>query len=362
MDAEKEEYFKSFTIETISFDSMYDNVHVVHPTLSIQDKNLPRQMVKKYVSASTYNEANYIEECNKYSNFSVKLYYKYLNGDLVKQKSCYLLIEYCEKGSLSNYLSTKSLITTVFQFINLGKTFHIMHEHNLFHRDIKPDNIFITKGNIYKIGDFDVSRKTSLELTNTTTVKGTPNFLPKKYREILESQESLSPKTLAYIDIFAFGKTLIKCFIGNDYENFYLQGQDLLNKIEKNIIQNNVFNVDHINNHESLNRNIKEFSKFLIFLVNEDVNELTYNFGDVANWLKKWLVEFLKYQQDYFCYICSCSILGHDIIIPCSGNCNHCFHLECIKSYLDCDTQCNMCPLCDAEGDIKDIREFFISY
>jgi serine/threonine protein kinase len=50
-----------------------------------------------------------------------------------------------------------------------------IHNNNIIHRDIKPDNIFINKDNIYKIGDFDVIRilEENTSTHQATTLIGT---------------------------------------------------------------------------------------------------------------------------------------------------------------------------------------------
>lgn len=376
MNAEIEDYFKSFTIKTETLDGLDDNVHVVIPTMPRPTASLPSKMVKKYISNSTREEATHTEECNKYCKFCVKLYYKFLDGDFVKQKNCYLLLEFCENRSLNNYLCKKSLITTLFQFRNLAETLYSMHDHNLFHRDIKPGNIFITKGNIYKIGDFDASRNTTSESTQSeSTVKGTSFFLPIKYRDLLQKRVKLGTGILTYTDLFAFGKTLIRCFIGDDDKSNILEGQKLIEKIVESIYDQNIINENSIQgNHNFFNENviqdpnyhrvfienIRGFSEFLLSLINEDGFGFCKNFGDVVKNLEFWLGKFLNYQQPYFCYICSCSVYDMDFVVPCSESCRHCFHVKCFKDYLACDTESNKCPLCGVEGDLRAIRELFI--
>lgn len=51
-----------------------------------------------------------------------------------------------------------------------------MHIKNILHRDIKTQNIFVTKNNILKLGDFGISKQ--LEATKfTNTLKGTPYYM-----------------------------------------------------------------------------------------------------------------------------------------------------------------------------------------
>lgn len=50
-----------------------------------------------------------------------------------------------------------------------------MHTQGYMHRDLKPDNIFLKKGGVVKIGDYGMSKKAETGLKNTNNV-GTPMY------------------------------------------------------------------------------------------------------------------------------------------------------------------------------------------
>ncbi len=52
------------------------------------------------------------------------------------------------------------------------KGFKELHENKILHRDLKPDNIFIT-GKLFKIADFGVSRTCD----SGSTYAGTPYYM-----------------------------------------------------------------------------------------------------------------------------------------------------------------------------------------
>lgn len=52
-----------------------------------------------------------------------------------------------------------------------------MHSKNILHRDIKTQNIFISKNNILKIGDFGISRQMETLSPMEMTACGTPYFM-----------------------------------------------------------------------------------------------------------------------------------------------------------------------------------------
>lgn len=58
------------------------------------------------------------------------------------------------------------------------------HDRKILHRDLKSQNIFLTKRNIVKLGDFGIARVLSNTKSIAKTVVGTPYYLSP---EIIES-------------------------------------------------------------------------------------------------------------------------------------------------------------------------------
>lgn len=101
----------------------------------------------------------------------------------------YLVLEYMSGGDLARYCRQKSL--TLFQALHyleqicagLGNA----HKHNVIHRDIKPQNLLLTKDlKIIKIADFGVARVTLSD--SPITRVGTNIYAPPEHSPMLAGE------------------------------------------------------------------------------------------------------------------------------------------------------------------------------
>ena len=73
-----------------------------------------------------------------------------------------MFIEYCKLGSLSTFLDRKeqglSDSQVIFLMKEITKPLRKLHENKISHRDIKPDNIFITEFGQIKLADLGLAK------------------------------------------------------------------------------------------------------------------------------------------------------------------------------------------------------------
>lgn len=102
----------------------------------------------------------------------------------------YLSMEFVEGGSIQDWL--KKLGT-----FSIGDSLHVIlacahalqhaHELKLIHRDMKPDNVLLTKKGVIKVADLGLAKATDddLGLTKTGTGAGTPFYMaPEQARDV----------------------------------------------------------------------------------------------------------------------------------------------------------------------------------
>jgi serine/threonine protein kinase len=99
-----------------------------------------------------------------------------------KEENSYIFMELCDGGNLTEYMkkhpqiNIRKLEEYFYQMVKAGYYFH---SNKCAHRDIKPDNILLNKGEI-KIADFGLGR--TFDIDELHTYVGTPIFMsPQVY-------------------------------------------------------------------------------------------------------------------------------------------------------------------------------------
>jgi serine/threonine protein kinase len=100
-------------------------------------------------------------------------------NSLVTDKYIFIITEYCDGGSISDLIDSKELQEKDVQHIiyQLVSAMNYLDSIHIVHRDIKPDNLLITKGMTLKMIDFGFSYQNKMEDELYTTLCGTPMYM-----------------------------------------------------------------------------------------------------------------------------------------------------------------------------------------
>ena len=89
----------------------------------------------------------------------------------------YIILEYCQYGDFSKFLNNRALkeVWAKSFLIQIAKALQYLKSKNIFHRDIKPHNILLTKKYKIKISDFGFAKINNNNLSDTLC--GSPLYM-----------------------------------------------------------------------------------------------------------------------------------------------------------------------------------------
>lgn len=173
------------------------------------------------------------------NNCFLKYYGKWLN-----ENKLYIIMEYHEYD-LMNYISRQkhrgarfSEETLKNMAIKLLNSFALMEGCGIFHKDIKPHNLLVTKDEDLKIIDFSISEiKPTIEATITTnsiTIQGTKGYAAPEIQDALEKGLRTANINIAKADVFSLGLTLLQIILMEELATYNQSknNQLLMQKVE----------------------------------------------------------------------------------------------------------------------------------
>ncbi|NWV52744.1 E2AK2 kinase, partial [Daphoenositta chrysoptera] len=111
----------------------------------------------------------------------------------------FIQMEFCEQGTLEKWIAKnredrKYYVMAQTKFLQIVKGVEYIHSQNLIHRDLKPQNIFISHDDKIKIGDFGLVTSGTFE--TLTVDRGTKSYM---------APEQSGAKYGKEVDIYALG-------------------------------------------------------------------------------------------------------------------------------------------------------------
>ena len=140
-----------------------------------------------------------------------------LDDDATADGAVFLVMELLEGETLENrlrrrgWLPADEALSIVYHLLDVLAA---AHDRGIIHRDIKPDNVFITRTGLLKVLDFGIARlaessaEQKVARTNTNATLGTPAYMAP------EQALARSSEVDARTDVWAVGATLFKLLTG----------------------------------------------------------------------------------------------------------------------------------------------------
>ena len=202
MDSQSFQYL-SYEITSTLVKNLEREVHIIESINEDQSKS--SYILKKVTSYKIPLEIILHNELSRKNSNILKVQRFWTEG-----QNHYIIMEFCEKGDLGNYIESLNQHPDPFNkiiemCIKISENLKILHDFNVCHRDLKPQNIFITSQDNLKIGDFGYCKVSDINDTNEYhTLLGTKNYLSP---ELIRMYSGEYVQSNAFRDdIFALGK------------------------------------------------------------------------------------------------------------------------------------------------------------
>ncbi|XP_052823240.1 serine/threonine-protein kinase Nek4 isoform X3 [Octopus bimaculoides] len=119
------------------------------------------------------------------------------------ERYLYIAMQYCEGGDLYTWLKERKGKVleekqVVEWFIQIAMALQYLHERDILHRDLKTQNIFLTKNKIIKVGDLGIARVLENSSDMATTLIGTPYYMSPELFSSKPYNQKLPPMPQLY--------------------------------------------------------------------------------------------------------------------------------------------------------------------
>lgn len=251
--------------------------------------SLNREVVIKKLHPHLAEDANFVERFKREAAILAKLQHKNIVQiiDFFEENNeQFIVLEYIKGKTLKELINSKERIPYSVSMYIMREVLHglqYIHNNNILHRDMKPDNIMISDDGGVKITDFGLAyRHENVRITNPGTYVGTPAYFPP---------EQLTGKPLTKAsDIFSLGITFAEMLTGkNPFE-----GKKQFETIN-NILYHKSVNISFTG------KTPQSAVSLLHSMLEKDADKRIQNCNDILNVLSR--IEISITREDFLEYI-----------------------------------------------------------
>ncbi|NXQ32441.1 E2AK2 kinase, partial [Alaudala cheleensis] len=168
-------------------------------TYAIKRVKLTKKVEREAEGLARLTHENIVRYHSSWNGYDHMNYPDSSQNSLRKIHCLFIQMEFCEKGTLAKWISKnredqKYRAMAQTKFLQIVKGVKYIHSEDLIHRDLKPQNIFISHDDKIKIGDFGLV--TSVAFDTLTEDRGTKSYM---------APEQFGAKYGKEVDIYALG-------------------------------------------------------------------------------------------------------------------------------------------------------------
>jgi len=166
---------------------------------------------EEFGDAFQFGLNRFLDEARAISTFSDNPGIVNVHDFFKENKTAYMVMNYLEGQTLKQYLKDEGgnipyirAISFIWQLLD---TLSVVHKTGLLHRDISPDNIYLTNDGIIKLLDFGAARYAIGEHSKSLSIVLKDGYAP-------EEQYRTRGKQGPWTDIYALAATFYSCITG----------------------------------------------------------------------------------------------------------------------------------------------------
>ena len=184
---------------------------VYEATDIINKRKVAIKLIREDVMANPINLRRFQNEATIASSLSHPNIVKVYNHGTIEGRP-YIANEYVKGQTMKDMLDFRTSIPiaeAVGYMLQLSSALFYAHQHNIIHRDIKPQNIYVMPDGTIKLGDFGIAQAEGVDdgLTKASEIVGSVHYLAP---EISQGK----PATIQS-DIYAMGVTFYELLTGH---------------------------------------------------------------------------------------------------------------------------------------------------
>ncbi len=152
----------------------------------------------------------FVDEAKRLAKFQNEAGIVKVFDSFEENATAYIIMEYLEGETLTDYLKRNETIEpekAISMLMPIMESLQTVHESGILHRDIAPDNVFLTTNGEVKLIDFGASRYATTSHSRSLTVIIKPGYSPE---EQYRSRSDQGP----YTDVYSVAATLYKMITG----------------------------------------------------------------------------------------------------------------------------------------------------